>query len=169
MAPLGAIYVYLGAFLGASWPILGPSWAVLGLSWAILGQSWPILARLWLFWGSLGTLLGHLGAILDHLKAILKESWTILNPKPKFNDGFTFLMCFNLQWPYFKGFYSRFGVIWGPIFEIILGPDRPNRSQDGPKRTIKSLNVPKTCICKNLENPLVFQGSWGSKAVQDSL
>ena len=69
-----------------------------------LEQSWLILAQLASSWGSLGTLLDHLGAILDHLKIILMESWTISNPKPKFNDSFTFLRCFNLQWPSFRWF-----------------------------------------------------------------
>ena len=45
------------------------------------------------------------------------------------------------------------GSIWGPI----LGPDRPKRSQDGPKRTIKSFKEQKTGICKNLETQFVFQ------------
>ena len=39
----------------------------------------------------------------------------------------------------------------------------------GSKRPIKSFKVPKTCICKNLEKPSVFNGFWGAKAVQDSL
>ena len=39
----------------------------------------------------------------------------------------------------------------------------------GSKRPIKSFKVAKTCICKNNEKHLVFDGFWGSKAVQDSL
>ena len=39
----------------------------------------------------------------------------------------------------------------------------------GSKRPIKSCKVAKTCICKNLKRPLVFDGFWGAKAVQDSL
>ena len=39
----------------------------------------------------------------------------------------------------------------------------------GSKRPIKSFKVPKTCICKNHKNPLLFHGVWGAKAVQDSL
>ena len=46
-----------------------------------------------------------------------------------------------------------------------MGPNRPKRSQDEPKSTIKSPKVPKTCICKNLEKPLVFQGFWGPEGV----
>jgi len=60
---------------------LGRFWGFVG---AHLEQSWLILAQLAQSWGSLGTLLGH-------LKAILKESWTILTPKPKFDNNFTFL------------------------------------------------------------------------------
>ena len=39
----------------------------------------------------------------------------------------------------------------------------------GSKRPIKTFKVPKTCICKNLKKPSVFNGFWGAKAVQDSL
>ena len=38
------------------------------------------------------------------------------------------------------------GSIWGPI----LGPDRPKRGQDGPKRTIKRCKIPKT---RRLQKP----------------
>jgi len=44
-----------------------------------------------------------------------------------------------------------------------LGPDRPKRSQDGPKRTSKRFKEQKTCICKNLETPFVFLGFWGPR------
>ena len=44
------------------------------------------------------------------------------------------------------------GSIWGPI----LGPDRPKRGQDGPKRTIKRCKIPKTRICKHLEKIYSF-------------
>ena len=58
---------------------------------------------------------------------------------------------------YFLGtFWTTFGAILGTHF----GSDRP-------KRVIKSLNVPKTCISKNLKN-LVFSIILGSKAFQDS-
>ena len=33
-----------------------------------------------------------------------------------------------------------------PILGPILGPDRPKRGQDEPKRTIKSFKEPKNCI-----------------------
>ena len=39
----------------------------------------------------------------------------------------------------------------------------------GSKRPIKSFKVAKTCIRKNIKQPAVFDGFWGSKAVQDSL
>ena len=39
-----------------------------------------------------------------------------------------------------------------------MGPNRPKRSQDEPKRAIKSPKVPKTYNTKNLKKPLVFQG-----------
>ena len=87
---------------GPSYDIFEPSWTLLGLCWSKLGPTCLILDQLASSWGSLGTLLDHLGAILDHLKIILKESWTTSNPKPKFNDSFTFLRCFNWQWPSFK-------------------------------------------------------------------
>ena len=145
MALLGAIYVYLGAFLGASRLILGPSWAILGPSWAILGPSWAYL----------GPVLGYLGPSW----AILGTSWDqerFRNPRPQ------------ITVPRHRRL-GPFKAIWGPILGALPGPDRPQRSQDEPRRTTKSLELPKTCICKNLKKPLVFQGFWGSRAFQDSL
>ena len=55
---------------------------------------------------------------------------------------------------------GRFGAIWGPILGAILGPNRPKRSQDGPKRTIKSPKVAKTYNSKNHKKPLFFSGFW---------
>ena len=37
-----------------------------------------------------------------------------------------------------------------------MGPNRPKRSQDEPKRAIKSPKVPKTYNTKNLEKPMFF-------------
>ena len=69
LALLGAVYLYLRAFLLPSWPIFGPSWDIFG---AFLCPAWPIL-------GSVGDLLGptwgYLGpfeAILGHLEAFLR-------------------------------------------------------------------------------------------------
>ena len=39
----------------------------------------------------------------------------------------------------------------------------------GSKRAIKSFKVLKTCNCKNLKKPAVFNGYGSSKAAQDSL
>ena len=48
------------------------------------------------------------------------------------------------------------GTILGPT----LGPDRPKRGQDEPKRAIRSFKEPKSCIFKNLKKPTVFDGFW---------
>ena len=37
-----------------------------------------------------------------------------------------------------------------PILGLILGPDRPKRGQDEPKRTIKSFKETKNCIFKKV-------------------
>ena len=52
------------------------------------------------------------------------------------------------------GFF--FGAYLGNFLGFILGPDRPKRGQDEPKRAIRSFKEPKSCIFKNLEKPLVF-------------
>ena len=39
---------------------------------------------------------------------------------------------------------------------FILGPDRPKRGQDEPKRAIRSFKEPKSCIFKNLKKPTFF-------------
>ena len=39
------------------------------------------------------------------------------------------------------------GTLLGPI----LGPDRPKRGQDEPKRAIRSFKEPKSCISKSLK------------------
>ena len=49
-----------------------------------------------------------------------------------------------------------------------VGPDQPKRGQDEPKRSFKSLKVPKACISKNLKNVGVSM-FLGSKDFQDSL
>ena len=51
----------------------------------------------------------------------------------------------------------------------ILGPDRPKRGQDEPKRAIRSFKEPKSCIFKNLEKPSVFFNVFGSRGFQENL
>ena len=90
--------------------------------------------------------LGLLEAILSHLGAILKTrafkrapvGSARATPSPR--------------WP----ILGRFGTIWGLILGAILGPNRPKRSQNEPKRAIKSPKVPKTYNTKNLKKPFVF-------------
>ena len=57
------------------------------------------------------------------------------------------------------------GTILGPI----LGPDRPKRGQDEPKRAIRSFKEPKSCIFKNLEKPYVFLVFLDPEASQENL
>ena len=72
------------AFVGATLEHIGAYWLNLPHLGAIFGFVWPAWGYLVLF-----------GAILNHLG-------TILNPNPKFNDSFTFLIVFNLQRSSFK-------------------------------------------------------------------
>ena len=53
---------------------------------------------------------------------------------------------------------------WEPFWDQI-GP----RSQDEPKRAIKSPKVTKTYKTKKLKKTFFFSGFWGSKAFQDSI
>ena len=94
-----------------------------------------ICSRHWLhpFWDILGPSLAMLGLCWSNADAIL----THLRPTPSACDRALGSPSWVLS-----------GSIWGPI----LGPDRPKRGQDGPKRTIKRCKIPKTRICKNLEN-----------------
>ena len=55
-----------------------------------------------------------------------------------------------------------------PILEPILGPERPKRGQDEPKRAIRSFKEPKSCIFKNLKN-LCFSRFLGPETSQESL
>ena len=48
------------------------------------------------------------------------------------------------------------GAFLGTIMGSILGPDRPKRGQDEPKRAIRSFKEPKSCIFKNLKKPIDF-------------
>ena len=56
------------------------------------------------------------------------------------------------------------GTVLGPI----LGPDRPKRGQDEPKRAIRSFKEPKSCISKSLKNPQFFI-VFGSRGSQENL
>ena len=71
-----------------------------------MGDFGDLLEQLWSnlgpSWGYLGTLFGLAWGYLVLLGAILSHLGTILNPNPNFNDGFTFLMVFNLQRLSFK-------------------------------------------------------------------
>ena len=64
---------------------------------------------------------------------------------------------------FFDFFLDHFWTIWGAILGTVWGPDRPKRSQNGTKRTIKSPKVLKTYFCKNLKKHMVsrFLGSRG--------
>ena len=170
--PLRTICVYLGAFLGASWPVLGPSWAILGQSWAILGPSWGYL-------GLLGAILSYLGAILE--TRVFKRApagSACCGPSPRcahvsnwtrsvsycgnfgVHSGAQNWVIFALFWSYFleylfDDFRTTLGVISGD--QIC-----PRRGQNGTKRAIESFKDPQSCICKHLTNHLFF-GFLGSR------
>ena len=44
----------------------------------------------------------------------------------------------------------------GTILGFILGPDRPKRGQDEPKRAIRSFKEPNSCIFKNPKKTFIF-------------
>ena len=48
-----------------------------------------------------------------------------------------------------------------------MGPDRPKRGQDEPKRAIRSFKEPKRCIFKNLKKPKFFS-VYGSRGSQEN-
>ena len=52
---------------------------------------------------------------------------------------------------------------------IILGPDRPKRWQDEPKRAIRSFKEPKSCIFKNLKKTFSFLVFLDPEASQENL
>ena len=66
-------------------------------------------------------------------------------------------------------FGTLFGQLLGPFWGQFWDQIGTGRRQDGTKRAIKSSKDPKSCICKNLKKPSVFQGFWGPKASQESL
>ena len=51
----------------------------------------------------------------------------------------------------------------------ILGPDRPKRGQDEPKRTIKSFKEPKNCIFKKVVFALDIRRFFALRASQKSV
>ena len=46
-----------------------------------------------------------------------------------------------------------------------MGPDRPKRGQDEPKRAIRSFKEPKTFIFKNLKKPIGFLKVFGYRGL----
>jgi hypothetical protein len=64
---------------------------------------------------------------------------------------------------------ARFGAIWEPILGAILGPNRPKRSQDEPKRSIKSPKIAKTYNCKNLKKTIGFSRFLGFQGLPKQL
>ena len=66
-------------------------------------------------------------------------------------------------------FWTLFGQLLGPFWGPFWDQIGPRRSQDEPKRAIKSFKVQKSYIFKNLKKPLVFEGFWGPEASQERL
>ena len=56
-----------------------------------------------------------------------------------------------------------------PILGPILGPDRPKRGQDEPKRTIKSFKEPKNSIFKKVVLALDIRRFFALRASQKSV
>ena len=56
-----------------------------------------------------------------------------------------------------------------PILGPILGPDRPKRGQDEPKRTIKSFKESKNCIFKKVVFALDIHHFFALRASQKSV
>ena len=83
LAPLEAIYVYIGAFLGTFWPILGPSRAILGPSCANLGPFWSHLKPSWTISGAILAYLRPSWVLMGFLRSfwsVLGLSLAILGP-----------------------------------------------------------------------------------------
>ena len=141
-----------------------PSWGHLGASWGHLGPSWGYLGRI------LG-ILSHLGAILApscargcprRLGSMLLTifdpiSGSILGPEIG-----SFLVILGVI--FWTSFWRLFGPLWGPFWGPFWDQIGPRRGQDGPKRATKSFKDLKSCICKKLKKPTVFQGFWGPEA-----
>ena len=80
-------------------------------------------------------------------------------------------------------FWTQFWALFGPLLAPVVEPNNiinhfgapfwdqigSGRRQDGTKRAIESFKDPKSCNCKNIEKPFVFQGFWGPEASQESL
>ena len=58
---------------------------------------------------------------------------------------------------------------WCPFLGPILGPDRPKRGQDEPKKLIRSFKEPKSCIFKNLKKTFIFLVFLDSEASQENI
>ena len=58
---------------------------------------------------------------------------------------------------------------WGPFWGAFWDQIGPRRGEDGPKSATKSFKDPKSCICKKLKKPSVFEGFWGPEASQERL
>ena len=86
-------------------------------------QSWPILTQLAPSGGYLGTLFGLAWGYLVLLGAILSNLGTILNPNPKFNDSFTFLMVLGSIW-------SHLGIHFGSHFGTKSAQEEPKWAQE---------------------------------------
>ena len=85
---------------------------------------------------------GYLGL----LRAILSHFGSMLSPRAsKITPAACDRALGSLSW-------VLSGSIWGPI----LGPDRPKRGQDGPKRTIKRCKIPKTRHLQKPSNKISF-------------
>ena len=114
--------------------------------------------------------LGLLEAILSHLGAILETrafkiapascarggappKLPILGPILGLKIGFKIVF---LGVVFLTIFWTFFGPLLGPFWGLFWDQIGPRRSQDKPKRAIKSFKVQKSYIFKNLKKPLVF-------------
>ena len=62
----------------------------------------------------------------------------------------------------------HFLSIFGYILGFVLGPDRPKRGQDEPKRAIRSSKSQKAAFSKSLKNHQFFS-VFGSRGSQENL
>ena len=53
-------------------------------------------------------------------------------------------------------FWVHFGSILGFVLGSVLGLEWAKMRQDDSHEDIKNLEVPKSCICKNIKKPLFF-------------